>query len=83
MSLMPASNTVTPPSSAMKYTFIVLDGKPPRTTHTPSAIGSGPVPCTQFWTFVRRLAAFVSRVSADDPAAGSIPSWRARSPVSM
>src|SRR3954471_4072039 len=39
----PASKARTPAPSRTKYTFMVLTGKPPRTTQTPSAIGSGPL----------------------------------------
>ena len=38
IALMPASKTVTWPSSSIRYTFMTFCGKPPWTSHTPSAI---------------------------------------------
>ena len=81
MSDTPQSNTVTPPSSSIRYTFIVF-GMPPRTSHTPSAIRSGSDPWIHERARVRALASLVRLVSAREPAGGSTPSWRATSPLS-
>ena len=78
MALIPASNSITPSPSRIRYTFIVLLGKPPRTTQTPSATGSGPLARRRL-TRVVRLNALAIRSSVVEPCGGSAPSWRASS----
>jgi hypothetical protein len=79
IALIAASNIVTPPpSSSIRYTFIVFSGKPPRTSQTPSAIRSGSAQSARRRALAWPLKAFVTRCSAVEPLGGSRPIWRAK-----
>ncbi len=79
---MPASNTVTPPSSSIRYTFMVFTGKPPRTSHTPSATWLTSGLKNGRSRRVRVLNADAMRRSVVLSCAGSRPTARANWPLS-